>query len=74
MSADCWVGNKIALRRSGAKCRYVTVRVFKSRNSKPRNVRLSERGAKMLKTHGPEDRPGIHSSEWDELTAFEVDQ
>ena len=51
-----WEQNRLETARRGVQIR--TVRVFNSRNSKPRNVRLSERGVKMLKTHGP-DKTGL---------------
>jgi integrase len=60
---------------AGAKYGYVTIRAFNSKNSKPRNVPLSERVVRMLKIRGPQKSGLVFTREsGHELTAAELDQ
>jgi integrase len=60
---------------NGAKFGYVTIRAFNSKNSKPRNVPLSERVVKMLRARGSEKTGLVFTrANGYELTASELDQ
>jgi integrase len=68
-----YISSRVVL--SVAREEYVTVRAFNSKNSKPRNVPVSERVVAMLRTQKPRKHGLVFSRvNGDELTASELDQ